>query len=39
MAATQARQRWQQGMLREIGVACDHLRYAASALSRANPSC
>jgi len=36
-AAQAARQRWQQGMQRELGVACDHLRAAASALNRAAP--
>ncbi|MCA1647677.1 MAG: hypothetical protein LC797_20180 [Chloroflexi bacterium] len=33
----QARQRWGQGIQREIGIACDHLRAAASALDRAPP--
>jgi hypothetical protein len=33
----QARQRWQAGMQREIGIACDHLREAASALDRPTP--
>jgi hypothetical protein len=37
LALTQARQRWQQGVQREIGVACDYLRVAAVALSRATP--
>src|SRR5712692_9787297 len=37
VAITQARQRWQQGIQREIGVACDHLREAAVALDRAQP--
>jgi hypothetical protein len=32
-----AQQRWQQGMQREMGVACDHLRAAAAALGRAAP--
>lgn len=32
-----ARERWQQGMQRELGVACDHLRAAAAALNRAAP--
>ena len=32
-----ARQRWQQGIDREMSVACDHLRAAAAALSRAAP--
>jgi len=36
-ASTQARQRWQQGIQREISVACDHLRKAAAALDRAQP--
>jgi hypothetical protein len=36
-ASTQARDRWQQGIQREIGVACDHLRDAASALDRSMP--
>jgi hypothetical protein len=34
---TQARQRWAQGIQREIGIACDHLRAAAAALDRAQP--
>jgi hypothetical protein len=29
-----AQQRWRQGIQRELGVACDHLRAAASALDR-----
>jgi hypothetical protein len=29
-----AHQRWQQGIQRELGVACDHLRAAATALDR-----
>ena len=33
----QARQRWEQGIQHELGVACDHLRDAAVALSRAAP--
>jgi hypothetical protein len=37
MAISQARERWQQGIQREIGVACDHLREAATALDRAQP--
>jgi hypothetical protein len=37
VALTQARQRWQQGISREVGVACDHLRDAAAALERARP--
>jgi hypothetical protein len=32
-----ARQRWEQGIQRELGVACDHLRTAAAALARAAP--
>jgi hypothetical protein len=32
-----ARARWQQGKQRELGVACDHLRAAAVALSRDAP--
>ncbi len=36
-ALMHARERWQQGMQREIGVACDHLRAAATALDRAQP--
>jgi hypothetical protein len=32
-----ARARWQQGIQHEMGVACDHLRAAASALNRATP--
>lgn len=32
-----ARARWQQGIQRELGVACDHLRAAASALGRSAP--
>jgi hypothetical protein len=34
---TQARERWQLSIQREIGVACDHLRAAATALNRATP--
>src|SRR5207248_636466 len=37
VAAKQAQQRWQQGIQREISVACDHLRQAAAALDRAQP--
>jgi hypothetical protein len=33
----QARARWQQGIQREMGVACDHLREAAAALRRPAP--
>jgi len=36
-ASSQARQRWQQGVDRELEVACAHLREAASALVRAPP--
>jgi hypothetical protein len=36
-AIVAAQQRWQQGMQHEMGVACDHLRTAAVALSRAAP--
>ena len=32
-----ARQRWQQGIEREMGVGCDHLRAAAAALNQAEP--
>src|SRR5438067_7050841 len=32
LAVAQARARWQQGIQREIGLACDHLRQAARAL-------
>jgi hypothetical protein len=32
-----ARQRWQQGIQRELGIACDHLRAAADALGRQTP--
>jgi len=32
-----AQQRWQQGMQREMGVACDHLRAAAVSLGRGAP--
>jgi hypothetical protein len=37
LALAQGRQRWQQAIQREMGVACDHLRTAAVALSRAAP--
>lgn len=33
-AADSAQQRWRQGVQREMGVACDHLRAAAAALNR-----
>jgi hypothetical protein len=33
-ATTAARQRWQQGIQRELGLACDHLRAAGAALDR-----
>ena len=36
-AIAQARQRWQQGIQREVVVACDHLRVAAAALDRSTP--
>jgi hypothetical protein len=36
-AGQAARQRWQQGIQREMGVACDHLRAAAAALGRSAP--
>jgi hypothetical protein len=36
-ALAQARERWQQGIQREIGVACDYLRAAAAALDRTQP--
>jgi len=36
-AVSSAHQRWQQGIQRELGVACDHLRAAASALERQAP--
>ena len=36
-ALVQARARWQQGIQREVRVACDHLREAAAALDRAPP--
>jgi hypothetical protein len=36
-ALRQTRQRWQEGILRETRVACDHLRKAASALGRPVP--
>ncbi len=37
LALTQARQRWERGIQREIGLACDQLRRAAAALDRAQP--
>jgi len=37
LALKQARERWQQGIQREIGVACDHLRAASIALDRSQP--
>jgi hypothetical protein len=37
LAVTQAHQRWQQAVQREIDVACDHLRAAARALDHASP--
>jgi hypothetical protein len=36
-ASKAAQQRWQQGIQRELGVACDHLRAAATALGRNTP--
>jgi hypothetical protein len=36
-ALHQARQRWQQGIQREMTLACDHLRQAAGALNRPAP--
>lgn len=36
-ATREARARWQQGVERELTVACGHLRVAASALGRATP--
>jgi hypothetical protein len=36
-ALVAARQRWQSGVQREIGVACEHLRTAAQALGRSSP--
>jgi hypothetical protein len=36
-ASTLAQDRWQQGIQREIGVACDHLRQAALGLDRPMP--
>jgi hypothetical protein len=32
-----ARERWQRGVQRELGAACEHLREAAVALERARP--
>jgi len=37
VALEAARQRWRDGKQREMGVACDHLRAAAIALSRDTP--
>lgn len=34
LTLVQARARWQLGIQREMGVACDHLREAAAALGR-----
>jgi hypothetical protein len=34
LALREARARWQLGIQREMGVACDHLREAAAALGR-----
>lgn len=36
-ALESARDRWREGSQREMGVACDHLRAAASALGRPAP--
>ena len=36
-ASNAAQQRWQRGIQRELGVACDHLRAAASALDHDSP--
>jgi hypothetical protein len=37
VAVSSAQQRWRQGIQRELGVACDHLRAAAAALDRQTP--
>jgi hypothetical protein len=37
LVLAQARQRWEQGIQHEIGVACDSLRLAAVALARPSP--
>jgi len=37
LALSQARERWQHGIQREFGVACDYLREAAAALDRTQP--
>jgi len=37
VAVSAAQQRWTQGIERELGVACDHLRAAAQALDRPAP--
>jgi hypothetical protein len=37
VAMAEAQKRWQLGIQREISVACDHLRKAATALDRAQP--
>jgi hypothetical protein len=36
-ATLQARERWHEGIQRESGVACDHLRIAAAGLGRSSP--
>jgi hypothetical protein len=36
-AMVQARARWQQGIQREMSLACDHLRRAAAALAHTTP--
>jgi hypothetical protein len=37
LAMSAARQRWTEGIQRENGIACDHLRQAAAALGRTPP--
>jgi len=37
LATQQARQRWKQGIQREVSIACDHLCDAAAALGRSAP--
>jgi len=37
LALAQGRQRWEQGIQREMGVACDYLRAAAVPLSHPSP--
>ncbi len=36
-AVEAARQRWQDGMQRDLSLSCEHLRAAAAALDRASP--